>query len=120
VSVTAASILGGLPLRSPALDLLQSGATPSTAGTPWRSPSSSIFFYCCGGVVGVPQPDLLSLCPDLLPLPCRYFFFSQLRRSFAPMTTEVKSTPNPRSLFGGNDGRVFFILVAVHYLFVYS
>jgi hypothetical protein len=100
VSVVAASFPGGLPLQSPALDLLRRGVAPSTAGTPWRRPSSSIFFCCCGGAVGFPRPDLL-------PLPRRYFF-SQLRRCFAPMTTRGEINPQSPLPLDGDDVKVCY------------
>ena len=53
MSVVAASFPGGLRLHSPALDLLRRDAAPSTAGTPWRQPSSSLFFCCCGDAEAV-------------------------------------------------------------------
>ena len=108
---------GGLRLRSPALDLLRRGAAPSTVGTLWRRPSSSLFFYGCGGGKALlPARSASSLArsassaspglvlPPSMPLLC------------ADADPEVKSTPNPPSFTAMMLG--FHILIVVHDWFI--
>ena len=107
--VAAASSPGGLRLRSPALDMLRRGAASSTAETPWRRPSSSLFFCGCGGGEALlsarsassPTRSASSASPGLVLPPAALLLC-------ADADPEVKSTPQSSLLLDGDDVRVSY------------
>jgi hypothetical protein len=117
VSIAAASSPSGLRRRSSALDVLRRGATPSTVGTPWRRPASSLFFLSCGGVESVLAQSASLLAGSASSALPRLLLPPDSSLVCAAAEPEVKSTPNPPSFFTAMM-LGFHFAYGVHHYFV--
>jgi hypothetical protein len=116
VCIAVTSSPSGLHLCSFTLDVLRRGAALSTAGTPWRRPTSSLFFLGRSGVEAVSARSASLLAGSTSSASPRLLLPPDSPLVCAATESEVKSTPNPPSFTAMMLG--FHFAYGVHHYFV--